>query len=89
MSTRTIEAKEQLLSFQAAKEAINAIEWTCIPFDTVAEAIRRESIGRRLKSYICTLERLHDGSIVPEKLLIELTIELNIDPFHQSEAAAV
>lgn len=47
------------------------------------------SLSVALESYICTQERLLDESIVPEKLLIELRDELILDPFHQSEAAAV
>ncbi|KAL0582863.1 hypothetical protein ABG067_007183 [Albugo candida] len=46
MFTHTMEANDQLLSLQAAKEAIDAIEWKRIHYDTVDEEIRTESFGR-------------------------------------------
>ncbi|CCI46527.1 unnamed protein product [Albugo candida] len=86
VSTHTMEADDLLLRFQAAKEAIDAIEWKRIPFD---EAMRTECSDQRMESYLCTLERLMNGNIVPEKLSIELAIELILNPFHQSEVAAM
>lgn len=58
---------------------------------TMIQSMKRyeRSLSVALESYICTQERLLDESIVPEKLLIELRDELILDPFHQSEAAAV